>query len=128
MRFEVTEKREERVGFIFKKPSYAARTDIHLTDDEYDALQSMAVTKQWMHYPLGEISMTVKHRKEFTMEMASAWSKKTKSIKKNIRTELPEERELQISEMKDLATNLKQVLEARLSSLQSSDDDVAIEL
>ncbi|WP_420860326.1 hypothetical protein [Algirhabdus cladophorae] len=128
MRFEVTGKSEERVGFIFKKPIYCARTEIHLTDDEFEALKSMASTKQWRMYPLGEISIGEKIRREFPMEMAYSWAKKTKSISNNVRTALPEERELQISEMKELASNLKQVLEARLSSLEASDDDVAIEL
>lgn len=128
MRFEVTGKREERTGFIFKKPIYLASTEIHLTDDEFQALKSMSKTKQWRMYPLGEVTVNDQIRQEFTMDVAFSRAKKTKIITKNIRTALPEERERQILEMKDVASNLKQVLEARLASLEASDDDFSIEI
>lgn len=128
MRFEVTDKREERSGMIIKKPVYLAQAAIHLTDEEFDALKSMASAKEWKMYPLGEIAITDNHRREVSMEMFFGWAKKTKVFDKGIRTALPEERELQISEMKELASTLKQVLEARLSALQTSDEDVAIEI
>lgn len=128
MRFEVTGKREERSGFIIKKPVYIARAEIHLTDDEFDALKSMASSKQWKLYPLGEINLTDKHRTEVSMDMFYTWAKKTKVFSKGIRTSLPEERELQITEVKELASTAKQVIEARLTALNSSDEDVAIEI
>ena len=128
MRFEVTDKREEREGLIIKKPVYLARTRIHLTDTEYDALKSMVGSKEWKLYPLGEIQLTDKIRREVSMEMFFSWAKKTKTFEKAIRTPLPEDRELQISEVKDMASTLKQVLEARLTALEASDEDVEIEI
>lgn len=128
MRFEVTDKREERQGLIIKKPFYLARTSIILTDEEYDALASMVKSKDWKMYPLGEIQLTDKIRREVSMEMFFSWAKKTKSFDKSIRTPLPEARELEITELKDLASTLKQVLEARLSALNTSDEDVAVEI
>lgn len=128
MQFEVTNKHEERTGLIVKKPIYLARVSIHLTDDEFDALQSMAKTPDWKLYPLGEITVGQKFRQEVTMEMFYSWAKKTKTFANNVRTTLPEDRELQIVEMQELASTLKQVLEARLSALQATDDDIAIEI
>lgn len=128
MRFEVTDKREERSGMIIKKPVYLARISIHLTDEEFDALKSMAGAKEWKMYPLGEIAIGEKHRREVSMDMFYTWAKKTKTFETSVRTTLPEERELQISEVKEVASTLKQVLEARLSALQTSDEDVAIEI
>lgn len=128
MRFEVTDKREERTGLVFKKPVYLARTEIHLTDDEFDALKSMATSKEWKLYPLGEMTITDNHRREVPMEMFYSWAKRTKTFSKNIRTSLPEGREMQITEAKEVASTLKQVLEARLSALQTTDDDIAIEI
>ena len=128
MQFEVTNKREEREGLIFKKPVYLARTHIHLSDEEHEVLQNMGKDREWAEYPLGEFQMTPKHRRPFSMSMAQSWSKKTKSIELGIRTGLPEDREMQIREARDIATNLKQVLAARLSALNSSDEDVLEEL
>lgn len=128
MRFEVTDKKEDRRGFIFKKPFYLARTSIISTDEEYDALASMAKTKDWKMYPLGEIQINEKIRKEITMEIFFSWAKKTKSFDKSIGSPLPEARELEISEMRNLASTLKQVLEARLSALSASDEDLAVEI
>lgn len=128
MQFEVTDKREEREGLIFKKPVYLARANIHLNDEEFEALQSMAKAKEWREYPLGEIQVTPKIRQTVTMSMCLAWAKKTKTFSKGIRTQLPEERELQASEVREVAGNLKQVLEARLSALNASDEDVLEEL
>ena len=128
MQFEVIDKREERSGLIIKKPVYLACTRIHLTDEEYDALQSMAGSKEWKMYPLGEMQITDKIRREVSMEMFYGWAKKTKTFEKGIRTALPEGRELQISEVQDIASTLKQVLEARLTALNASDEDVTIEI
>ncbi len=128
MQFEVTGKREEREGFIIKKPVYLARANIHFNDEEYEVLQKMGKDKEWAEYPLGEWQMTPKHRRPFSMSMAQSWSKKTKSIEFGIRTGLPEEREMQIREARDIATNLKQVLEARMSALNASDEDVLEEI
>lgn len=128
MQFEVTNKCEEREGFIFKKPIYLARAKIHLNDEEYEVLQNMGKDKEWAEYPLGEFQITPKHRRPFSMSMAQSWSKKTKSIEMGIRTGLPEDREMQIGEARDIATNLKQVLEARFSALNASDEDVLEEL
>ena len=128
MQFEVTDKREEREGIIFKKPVYLARANIHLNDEEFDALQSMAKSKEWREYPIGEIQVTPKIRQTVTMSMCLAWAKKTKTFSKGIRTQLPEERELQVSEVREVAGNLKQVLQARLSALSASDEDVLEEI
>lgn len=128
MQFEVTGKREEREGFIIKKPVYLARANIHFNDEEYEVLQKMGKDKEWAEYPLGEWQMTPKHRRPFSMSMAQSWSKKTKSIEFGVRTGLPEEREMQIREARDIATNLKQVLAARLSALNASDEDVLEEI
>lgn len=128
MQFEVTNKQEKREGLIFKKTAYVADANIHLTDAEFDALQSMAKSKEWVEYELGEIQITPKHRRPVTMGMCFGWVKKTKSFNKGIYTHLPEERELQIAEIREIATNLKQVLEARLSALSASDEDVLEEL
>jgi len=128
MQFEVTDKCEEREGIIFKKPVYLARANIHLNDEEFDALQSMAKSKEWREYPIGEIQVTPKIRQTVTMSMCLAWAKKTKTFSKGIRTQLPEERELQVSEVREVAGNLKQVLQARLSALSASDEDVLEEI
>lgn len=128
MQFEVTNKHEDREGLIFKKPVYLAQANIHLNDEEFEALQSMAKTKEWGEYPLGEIQVTPKHRQTVTMSMCLAWAKKTKTFSKNIRTPLPEDRELQVSEVREVAGNLKQVLEARLSAMNTSDEDVLEEI
>lgn len=128
MQFEVTDKQEKREGLILKKSIYTARANIHLNDEEFEALQSMGKDKQWAEYPLGEVMITEKHRRPFTMSMAQSWSKKTKSISMGIRTPLPEDRELQISQVREVASNLKQVIEARLSALNTSDEDVMEEL
>lgn len=128
MQFEVINRREEREGFIFKKPVYLAQTNIHLNDDEFEALQSMAKSKEWSAYPLGERQISPKFRQKFTLVACYGLAAKTKVAKMNIRASLPEERELQISEARDIATNLKQVLEARLSALNASDEDVLEEI
>ena len=128
MRFEVTNKKEERSGFIIKKPIYLARASIQLNDEEFEALEAMAKTKDWKMYPLGEVPIGDKHRREVTMEMFYSWAKKTKSFDLNIRTPLPEAREMSISEVKEVASTLKQVLEARLSALSTSDEDIAVEI
>lgn len=128
MKLEVTGKREEKTGFVFKKPIYLARAEIHLTDEEFEALKSMVTSKQWKMYPLGEMTLTDKIRREVSMDMLYTWAKKTKTFSKGIRTPLPEEREMQIVEVREIASTLKQVLEARLSAMNSSDDDVAIEI
>ena len=124
MQFEVTNKQEKREGLILKKTAYVADANIHLTDEEFDVLQSMAKSKEWVEYELGVIQVTPKHRRPVTMGMCLAWAKKTKSFEKGIFTYLPEERELQIAEVREVATNLKQVLEARLSALSASDEDI----
>lgn len=128
MQFEVTDKREEREGIIFKKPVYLVQANIHLDDAEFEALKSMAKGKEWAEYPLGEIQITEKHRRPVTMKMCFQWAEKTKSFKKGIRTNLPEDRELQIVEVREIATTLKQVLEARLSALNASDEDILEEI
>lgn len=128
MKFEVVGKREERTGMIIKKPVYLAECLIHLTDEEFDALKDMAPTKQWKMYPLGEITIGDRHRTEVSMEMFYSWAKKTKVFSYKIRTALPEERELQISEVMELASTAKQVLQARISALNTSDEDMAIEI
>lgn len=128
MRFEVTNKKEERSGFIIKKPIYLARASIQLNDEEFEALEAMTKTKDWKMYPLGEVPIGDKHRREVTMEMFYSWAKKTKSFDLNIRTPLPEAREMSISEVKEVASTLKQVLEARLSALSTSDEDIAVEI
>ncbi len=128
MRFEVTDKREERRGLVFKKPYYLARATIHLTDEEFEALNSMATSKEWKMYPLGDVPLGDKHRREVTMEMFFSWAKKTGTFEIGIGSALPEERELGITEVKGVATTLKQVLEARLSALSTSDEDVAVEI
>lgn len=128
MQFEVTDKREEREGFILKKPVYLARARIHFNDDEFAALQSMAKSKEWQEYPLGEVQITAKHRTQVTMNMVFSWAKKTRIFDKGIRTNLPEDREVQIVEVREVATNLKQVLDARLSALNASDEDVLEEI
>lgn len=128
MQFEVTNKVEKREGLIMKKPVYYARAKIHLDDEEHDILQNMGKDKQWSEYPLGEVMITEKHRRPFTMGMAQSWAKKTKTIELGIRTGLPEDREIQISEVREVATNLKQVIEARMSALNASDEDVLEEI
>ena len=128
MQFEVINKREEREGFIIKKAVYLARANIHLNDEEHEVLQQMGKDKESAEYPLGEWQLTPKHRRPFSMAMAQSWSKKNKSIGLGIRTKLPEEREMQIREARDIATNLKQVLEARLSALNTSDEDILEEI
>ena len=128
MRFEVTDKREEKTGFLFKKPIYLARVALHLSEEEFEALKSMASQKDWQMYPLGEMNITKKHRREVTVEMAFSWAKKTRIFSKAIRTPLPEDRELQIDEFKEIGANLKQVIEARVNALSASDEDVVVEL
>jgi hypothetical protein len=128
MQFEVTNKHEQREGLIMKKTVYLGRANIHLNDEEFEALQSMAKSKEWAEYPLGDIQVTPKIRQTVTMSMCLAWAKKTKSFEKGIRTHLPEDRELQIAEVREVATNLKQVLEARVSALNASDEDILEEI
>ena len=88
----------------------------------------MASSKQWKLYPLGEIMIGNMPGKEVSMEMFYSWAKKTKTFSTNIRTPLPEERELQISQVQELASTAKQVLQARISALETSDDDMSIEI
>lgn len=128
MQFEVTNKSEKREGFILKKSIYLATANVHLNEEEYEVLQNMGKDKEWAEYPLGEWQITPKHRRPFSMSMAQSWSKKTKTIRFGIRTGLPEEREMQIREARDIASNLKQVLEARLSALNASDEDILEEI
>lgn len=128
MQFEVTDKREEREGLLIKKPVYLAHIAIRLNDEEFDALSSMAKSKEWKMYPLGEIAWGDGHRRDVSMDMFYGWAKKTHAFEHRIRTNLPENRELQISELKDVASTLKQVLAARLSALSASDEDETIEI
>ncbi len=88
----------------------------------------MAKTKEWRFYELGKIQLTATISKQVSMEMFFNWAKKTKCFNKGIRTHLPEDRELQISEVRDVASTLKQVLEARFSALSVSDEDVLEEI
>lgn len=128
MQFEVTDKREEREGLLIKKPVYLARAAVRLTDEEFEALESMAKSKEWAMYPLGEVAIGNRHRRNVSMEMFHNWARKTHSFELNIRSPLPDDREMQISELKDVASNLKQVLEARLTALNASDEDETIEI
>lgn len=128
MQFEVTDKREEREGLILKKTIYKATANIHFNDEEYETLKSMATSKEWRDYPLGEFQLGEKIRRPATMIFVFNDAKKTKTFRNPIRTALPEERELFISEIREIATNLKQVLAARLSALNASDEDVLEEI
>lgn len=128
MQFEVTDKKETREGLLIKKPVYLAHVAIRLNDEEFEALSSMAKSKEWKMYPLGEIALGDKHRRNVSMEMFFSWAKKSHAFEIGVRTPLPEDREMQISDLKEVASNLKQVLEARLTALNASDEDETIEI
>ena len=129
MKFEVLDKREEREGMIFKKSVYLAQTRIELSDEEFEALKSMAKTKEWKLYPVGDYPFTSSHSTAVNLDVFYSWAKKGGGVfKHGIRTATPEHRNLMIEERKDVAITVKDVIAARLDALESSDDDESIEL
>ena len=129
MKFEVFNKREEREGMLRKKTVYCARTRIELTDEEFEALASMAKSKEWKLYPLGEYPLTTTQSIDAYLETFYSWTKKQKGVLEHgIRASTPEHRNLMISERKEIAITVKNVIAARLDAMQSTDDDESEEL
>lgn len=128
MKFEVTDRREEKKGLIFKKSAYVATTSIHLETDEFEALKALASEKEWKHFPLGTIRLNDKFTRDMTIDSFYLWAKKTGRFEKHITTSLPEEREAQIHEMQELAKAVKEIISTRMAALNTTDEDVSIEL
>lgn len=129
MKFEVFNKREEREGLVFKKPVYCATTRIELTDEEFEALASMAKSKEWKMYPVGNYPVNETRSVEMRLEVFYAWCKKEQGVlEMGVRTNTPEHRKLMIEEVKEVASTVKNVLTARLDAMQGSDDDESVEL
>ena len=129
MKLEVLNKAEKREGLLIKKSVYTATTRIEMTDEEFEALESMAKSKEWKLYPVGTYPFTATQNIDAYLETIYAWSKKQRGvINHGLRTATPEHRNMVIEERKEVALTVKAVINARLDALQGSDDDETIEL
>ncbi|MEO1703708.1 MAG: hypothetical protein AAFR71_16805 [Pseudomonadota bacterium] len=128
MQFEVTNRREEKEGMIFKKTIFKASVAIHLDTDEFEAIKAMAKEKTWRDYPLGTIDFTNKIKHEMTVAGFYEGVKKKGRYESGIRADMPEEREFKINQFQDVARAAKDVIATRLSALSASDEDVSIEI
>ena len=54
MKFEVTDKREQSEGLVFKKKIYYCNIRVELNDEEFETLAELAKEKDWQLYELGE--------------------------------------------------------------------------
>lgn len=129
MKFEVLDKCEEREGLIIKKPVYLATTRIELTDEEFEALAAMATSKEWKLYPVGDWPYTDTTSRDIYLGVFYDWCKKEQGvIAHGVRAATPEHRDMMISDRKEVALTVKNVITARLNALQSSDEDESVEL
>ena len=129
MKFEVTDKREQSEGLVFKKSVYYCNIRVELSDEEFETLAELAKEKDWQLYALGEWMLDSTRSIDVTISTFYGYVKKTKGVwETSGRAESPEMRELKISNIKELASKAKEIIEIRLSALNQSDEDVAEEL
>ena len=130
MKFEVTDKREQREGLISKKTVYYCSARCELTDEEFAAIEEMAGIEEWAEQEIGLILSDGKHR--ITQTIRSWYDlhlKKTHGVWENgIRAKSMEEREFKISDMQDTARRAKELIEARMAFVANANDDVSIEI
>ena len=129
MKFEVTDKREQSEGLVFKKKIYYCNIRVELNDEEFETLSELAKEKDWQLYELGEWMIDSTRSIDVTIDTFFNYVKKSKGVwETSGRSESPEMRELKISNVKELASKAKEIIEIRLSALNQSDEDIVEEL
>ncbi len=129
MKFEVTDKREQNEGLVFKKPVYNCNIRVELNDEEFEALQSLTKDKNWRDYSVGELDTGGSRNVNMTINIFYGFVQKSKGVwETSGRSESPEMRELRINNIKEIASKAKEIIEIRLSALNQSDEDIAEEL
>ncbi len=129
MKFEVTDKREQSEGLVFKKKIYYCNIRVELNDEEFETLAELAKEKDWQLYELGEWMIDSTRSIDVTIDTFFNYVKKSKGVwETSGRSESPEMRELKISNVKELASKAKEIIEIRLSALNQSDEDIVEEL
>ena len=129
MKFEVTDKHEKSEGLVFKKTIYYCNIRVELSDEEFEALESMAKDKNWKNYLVGNYMLDPTRDIEMRLETFYNWVKKEKGVwNSSGRSDSPEMRQLKIANVKEIAGTVKDILDTRLSALAQSDEDVCEEI
>ncbi len=129
MKFEVTDKREQSEGLVFKKKIYYCNIRVELSDEEFETLHNLTKDKNWRDYSIGELDTGGPRNINMTINIFYGSVQKSKGVwETSGRSESPEMRELRISNIKELASKAKEIIEIRLSALNQSDEDTVEEI
>ena len=129
MKFEVTDKRTEKEGLIFKEEMYKATLYVELTQEEQQALDELADSDEWIEADLGQLVVnrkvrfpkTIGYFRNHIAEGNGVWEE-------NIRADSADFRAYQIDEFKGMASRAKELIDARLNGLIVGDEDISVEL
>jgi hypothetical protein len=129
MKFEVTDKRTEKEGLVFKKEVYKATLSVELTQEEQQALDELADSDEWVGADLGEVVVNQKVRFPTTLgHFRNHIAKGNGAWEQNIRAASADFRAFQIDEFKGMASRAKELIDARLQGLSVGDEDISVEL
>jgi len=129
MKFEHTNKKEQREGLIFKKTIYYSKARIIAEPDEMAILSEMANSRDYKLYPIGEAEIIEgKSREWFFYELVGDMKKGGGTFERGIRSSSPEFREYNAGQYRDMALKLKEFTEVRQGALMAAEEDQSEEL